>query len=140
MENSQQSISLTFLSNQRFTEMAILVLNFLRNLLDIDEDEYFKIEISTREAINNAIVHGNHLDMNKKVLVLFNWENNRLRIEVQDENLDETTFDRIESTINSCDLLSAHGRGITIMRNYMDRFEFVCTGFGNRVILEKKLS
>lgn len=139
MNHQEQTITLAFASNQKYTEMAILVLNYLKNTLNIDEDEYFKIEISAREAINNAIVHGNRLDMSKRVTVRYLWEHHRLRIEVLDENYEQTNFNQIQDKINSCSLLSFSGRGITIMRNYMDVFEFNCTDRGNMIILEKNL-
>lgn len=139
MNHQEHTITLSFTSNQKYTEMAILVLNYLKSTLSIDEDEYFKIEISAREAINNAIVHGNRLDMSKQVIVRYLWGHNRIRIEILDENHDQTDFEQIQEKISSCNLLSFHGRGITIMRNYMDIFEFNCTDKGNIVILEKNL-
>jgi serine/threonine-protein kinase RsbW len=108
--------------------------------LVIGDDEFFKIEISLREAINNAIVHGNENNLNKLVHIEFAWEKSFLRMHVCDEGNHEVSFNQIENKINSCNVLSANGRGIMIMKNYMDKFEFHCLAGGSEVVMEKKLS
>jgi anti-sigma regulatory factor (Ser/Thr protein kinase) len=62
-----------------------------------------------------------------------------VRMRVRDEGDHEVRFDQIEKKINSCSLLSANGRGIMIIKNYMDKFEFHCLGRGSEIIMEKKL-
>ena len=136
MENT---ISMSFKSNLKFAELGIMVLNFLRNILNINDDDYFKIEISLREAVNNAIVHGNQMDLNRLVFITFHWEDARLTIRVKDQSNQIIDYKEIEKKIGSCGLLSCSGRGITIMKSYMDKFEFHCSGTGNEVLLEKKL-
>ena len=136
MENA---ISVSFKSNLKYAELSVMVLGFVRNVLNIDDDEYFKIEISLREAVNNAIVHGNRMDMHRMVFISFLWEETKLTIRVRDQNDENIDFREIEEKINACGLLSFSGRGITIMKSYMDKFDFQCTGNGNEVILEKKL-
>ena len=59
---------------------------------------------------------------------------------VRDEGDHEVSFNQIENKINSCGILSANGRGIMIIKNYMDKFEFHCLGRGSEVVMEKKLS
>jgi serine/threonine-protein kinase RsbW len=136
MENT---ISMSFKSSLKFTELSIMVLTFLRNILSINDDDYFKIEISLREAVNNAIVHGNHMDLNRLVFITFHWGDALLTIRVKDQSDQIIDYKEIEKKIGSCSLLSYSGRGITIMKNYMDKFEFHCSGTGNEVLLEKKL-
>jgi serine/threonine-protein kinase RsbW len=133
------TISMSFKSNLKFTELGIMVLNFLRNILNINDDDYFKIEISLREAVNNAIVHGNHMDLNRLVFITFHWGDALLTIRVKDQCDQIIDYKEIEKKIGSCGLLSCNGRGITIMKNYMDKFEFHGSGTGNEVLLEKKL-
>jgi serine/threonine-protein kinase RsbW len=136
MENT---ISMSFKSSLKFAELSIMVLNFLRNTLKINDDDYFKIEISLREAVNNAIVHGNQMDLNRLVFITFHWGDALLAIQVKDQSDQIIDYKEIEKKISSCGLLSCSGRGITIMKNYMDKFEFRCSGSGNEVYLEKKL-
>jgi anti-sigma regulatory factor (Ser/Thr protein kinase) len=79
-------ISIAFKSDLKYTELSVLVLGFIKKLLDSDDEKFFKIEISLREAVNNAIVHGNGRDLNKLVHMDFVWDRTFLRIHVRDEN------------------------------------------------------
>jgi len=139
MGKKENTISMAFKSDLKYTELSVLVLAFIKKILDIGDDEFFKIEISLREAINNAIVHGNGSSLDKMVQVEFVWEKTFLRMRVRDEGDQKVSFDQIEKKIKSCDLLSANGRGIMIIKSYMDNFEFRCLARGSEVVMEKKL-
>ena len=71
MEKIEDQIKLQFVSDLKFTQFCVMVLGFLKNHLHIEEDNFFKIEISLREILNNAILHGNKCDTNKTVKVTF---------------------------------------------------------------------
>jgi anti-sigma regulatory factor (Ser/Thr protein kinase) len=139
MAKKKNRIAIAFRSDMKYTELSVLVLGFIRKLLDIDDEVFFKIEISLREAANNAITHGNGRDMNKLVHMEFAWDKSVLRISVRDENSRRVDLQEVEDKINSCGLLSFNGRGITIIRSYMDSFEFHCHAGGSEVVMEKKL-
>ena len=132
-----RKISTNFVSNLKFTEFTVFILNFLKNILEISDDDMFKIEISLREVINNAIIHGNKSNPKKRVFLDFEWKDRKLKLTVTDQNTDIVDFDEINERINSKDVLALNGRGILIMRNYMDRVEFSNINTGTRVILEK---
>jgi len=132
-----RKISTNFVSNLKFTEFTVFILNFLKNILKISDDDMFKIEISLREVINNAIIHGNKSDPKKRVFLDFEWENRRLRLIVTDQNTEVVDFKEINERINSKDVLSLNGRGILIMNNYMDKVDFSNIESGTRVVLEK---
>jgi serine/threonine-protein kinase RsbW len=139
MGNKENRIAIAFKSDLKYTELSVLVLGFIRKLLDIDDEVFFKIEISLREATNNAIIHGNGLDLNKRVHMEFIWEKSFVRIHVRDENNRQVNLQDVEDKIHNCQLLSFNGRGIMIIRSYMDSFEFHCRPGGSEVIMEKKL-
>ncbi len=139
MANNEQRIEISFRSDLKYTELIVLVLGFIRKLLNITDEVFFKIEISLREAANNAIVHGNGRDPNKFVHADFVWDKSFLRIHVRDENSRQVNLQEVEDKINNCHLLSFNGRGIMIIRSYMDRFEFRCRPGGSEVVMEKKL-
>jgi len=139
MIKEENQILMSFKSNLKFAELALLVLQFLKSQLDIDEEEYFKIEISLREAIANAMIHGNGGDLNKQVHIKISWDKTWLRLVVRDESQRQIEMSDIEAILKKKDLLACNGRGIMIMKNYMDRFEFHPCDSGSEVILEKKL-
>jgi len=140
MVKNENKISVTFKSDLKYTELSVLVLGFIKKLLAIDDEVFFKIEISLREAVNNAIVHGNGRDIDKLVHMEFVWDKSFLRIRVRDENSRKVNLQEVEDKINSCSLLSFNGRGIMIIKNYMDSFTFRCLPGGSEVIMEKKLT
>jgi len=139
MATKENIISMNFKSDLKYTELSVLVLTFIKKILEIGDDEFFKIEISLREAINNAIVHGNGKNLQKRVQVEFVWEKTILRMRVRDEGDRDVSLGEIEKKINDCELLAPNGRGIMIMKNYMDKFEFRRLAGGSEVLLEKKL-
>lgn len=139
MAKTEQCIAVSFRSDFQYTELGILVLGFLKKLLRIGDDTFFKIEISVREAANNAIVHGNGRDPGKRVHLRFVWDRSRLRVHVRDENSRRVDPQEVEDRIHDCHPLSFHGRGITIIRSYMDRFEFRSCPEGSEVVMEKAL-
>ncbi len=139
MAKKENRISIAFKSDLKYTELSVLVLGFIKKLLDIADEVFFKIEISLREAANNAIVHGNGRDLDKLVHMQFVWGKSFLRIHVRDENNRQVSLKEVEDKIQDCHLLSFNGRGITIIRSYMDSFEFRCLPGGSEVVMEKKL-
>ncbi|MBN2346693.1 MAG: ATP-binding protein [Candidatus Aminicenantes bacterium] len=140
MAKKENRIAVAFRSDQKFTELCVLVLSFIKKLLAFDDEVYFKIEISLREAVNNAIVHGNGRDPEKRVHLQFAWGPSLLRIHVRDENPRPVDPGILEERADSCPPLSFNGRGIMIIRAYMDRFEFRSLPGGGEVVMEKRLS
>ena len=139
MKNEENTISLEFVSDLMFTEFSVLVLGYIKNFMKIDEDTHFQLEIALREVINNAIVHGNKSDKNRNVRVTFKWKKPLLKISIKDQNSEMVDFDQINRKLQSNDLLSTNGRGITIMRSYMDKVEFITSEDGSEVIMEKRV-
>jgi len=134
----KNKIKLEFPSEIIYTDFCVIVLNHLKDILKIDEDTFFKIELSLREAVNNAIVHGNENDFNKKVEVEYLWSKKKILISVKDQSNKRVDFNEIEKSLENNDVLSFSGRGILIMRNYMDNVEFDYNN-GTLIVLEKNL-
>ena len=128
-----------FVSDLKFTQFCVMVLGFLKNHLHIEEDNFFKIEISLREILNNAILHGNKCDTNKTVKVTFTWSRSHIHICVKDENTDACDLETITNDVEQRGLLSSTGRGIMIVQNYMDNFEMIASETGTEIIIEKNL-
>ena len=139
MRKKLNIISLDFISDLKFTEFCVMVAGYLKNMLNIREDEFFKIEIALREVLNNAIIHGNKMDKRKRVHVTFRWTKARVYMTVRDENHELVDFNAINKKLRDNDLLSFNGRGILIMKSYMDKVEFRSTLHGSEIIMEKRL-
>lgn len=82
------------------------------------------IETALGEALANAVIHGNHQDATKRVQVtcLCNT-NGEVWISVRDEGYGFDTYALPDPTGRG-NLLAAHGRGIYLMRAFMDEVRF----------------
>lgn len=120
-------------------ESEVINLRIVENVIDevtneigISQDNYGKILVSTLEAVNNAILHGNHSESEKFVHIEIVFKNNDLKIKVTDEGSgfrpekvpDPTIPENIE-TIN--------GRGVFLMSRLADEIKY--SKKGNTVIL-----
>ncbi len=139
MKNKESRISLDFISDIKFTEFCVLVFSYIKNILPIKEDDFFKVEVSLREVINNAILHGNKSDKTKQVHVTFRWSKSRLFISIRDENPEKVDFNAINKQLENNDVLAFNGRGILIMKSYMDKVKFIPSQVGTEIVMEKRL-
>ncbi|HMI51491.1 MAG TPA: ATP-binding protein [Candidatus Saccharimonadales bacterium] len=84
----------------------------------------FDVELALREALENAVVHGNQEDPDKKVHVRCRCQPGKeISIVVTDEG-QGFDFKRIAGSSITTDPDSEHGRGIQLMKAYMDDVNF----------------
>ena len=75
------------------------------------------------EAVNNAIVHGNKLDINKMVQVEVSVEGPILQFKISDQG-PGFYFDNIPDPTAPENLEKPNGRGVFLMRQLADSCEF----------------
>jgi len=87
-----------------------------------DDEEVMKISMAVREAAVNAVLHGNAYDPNKKVTLAFERTRDDLVITVRDQGkgLDAN---RIPDPLAPENLMKTSGRGIFLIRSFMDVVE-----------------
>jgi serine/threonine-protein kinase RsbW len=119
-------------------EAAAAVSEFL-NRLGIGEDVAFGVDLAVREAVTNAVVHGNKLDEAKVVEVKLRNTADAFEISVHDQGSGFNPNDVPDPTKDE-NLLKNSGRGIFFMRNFMDEVDWSAgpTG-GTTVRMVKKL-
>ena len=81
------------------------------------------VEIALREALANAILHGNHEDRRKDVHVTCRCEPDEVSIAVKDEGKGFDT-DNVPDSTAPQNIGSIHGRGIHVIRALMDEVRF----------------
>jgi len=88
-----------------------------------DEDTRNAINSSVVEACTNAMEHGNGLDREKRVILTLRAAPGRFEIDVSDEG---EGFDpeEVQDPRKPENLLRERGRGIFILRNFMDEVRF----------------
>ena len=89
----------------------------------IDEDAAFGIDMAFREAVTNAVLHGNKQDESKLVRVTVKSAPDWLEISVWDQG---TGFDpvAIPDPTTAENIMKTAGRGIFFMRNFMDEVDW----------------
>lgn len=86
------------------------------------EDDCHRIGMSVREGVINAFQYGNLKDQRKKIKLILELEEEKLVIHVRDEG---SGFDpsAVPNPLAEENLLQTSGRGIFLMRTFMDEFE-----------------
>jgi serine/threonine-protein kinase RsbW len=87
-----------------------------------DDEEVMKISMAVREGAVNAVLHGNAYDPTKKVTLAFERTANDLVIVIRDQGkgLDP---DKIPDPLAPDNLMKTSGRGIFLIRSFMDEVE-----------------
>ncbi len=101
-----------------------------------DEDECGRIAMAVREAAVNAVLHGNRYDPTKRVTVSFETIPDSLTITVRDEGpgLDPSL---IPDPLAPENLLKQSGRGIFLIRAFMDEVRFRDMSPGTEITIIK---
>ena len=90
----------------------------------VTDDENFEIELALREALVNAIVHGNREDPQKRVYVECRCTTDgEVSITVEDEGQGFNS-DAVPDPMSPDNLLRTHGRGIYLMRTLKDQVSY----------------
>ena len=88
----------------------------------LDDDELQKIGMAVRESMVNAVVHGNRYNAHKKVRLSIVGGPDRLAVKIADEG-EGFDFDNVPDPLAPENLLRSCGRGIFLMRAFMDEFQ-----------------
>ena len=96
-------------------------------MLNIDDEVYGKYMLSVVECVNNAIVHGNKMDKNKKVTMHYHISNTTIEVTVSDEG-EGFDPDKLPDPTAEENLERDCGRGIFLMRHLSDELEFANNG------------
>lgn len=120
-------------------ELVQVVLRDCLERLGLEEDSRHWVDVAVREALANAIKHGNEQNPSKQVHVDLAVEDNHLVIRVEDEGLG---FDpaHLGDPLAPENLLRPNGRGIFYMKSFMDEIQYGSgPGGGTMVTLRKRI-
>jgi serine/threonine-protein kinase RsbW len=98
------------------------------------EMEIFGIKMAIEEALVNAVKHGNQLDPNKNVTVVYTITPNLFQINITDEGPGFDPADVPDPTAPE-NLERPCGRGLLLMRSFMNDVQF--HGRGNSITMVK---
>ena len=107
--------------------------------IGLAEDDAYQVGYAVREAMVNAVVHGNRYSANKKVHFVLSRSAASLQVEIEDEG-EGFLSDAQADPLAEENILNQSGRGIMIIRAFVDEvaIEKSARG-GTRVVLKKSL-
>lgn len=103
------------------------------------EDEAQRISMAVREGVVNAVLHGNQYDPNKKVRISFEVNGTSLVVRIADEGVG-LDVDNVPDPLAPENLLKTSGRGIFLIRAFMDDVQFKKLNPGTEITLIKNVS
>jgi serine/threonine-protein kinase RsbW len=121
-------------------ELVQVVLRDCLERLGMEEDARGWVDLAVREALANAIKHGNEQNPSKQVHVDLEVEGEDLVIRVEDEG---AGFDpsQLVDPLAPENILRQNGRGILFMERFMDEIQYGAgPGGGTMVTLRKRLT
>jgi serine/threonine-protein kinase RsbW len=104
----------------------------------LDEDTRSGVSMAVREAMINAILHGNAYAADKRVNLTFEQSGRDLVITIVDEGRGFIP-DEVPNPLAPENLLKESGRGIFLMRAFMDEVRFRKLEPGTEITLIKRL-
>lgn len=108
------------LINLRIVEKTV---DEVTNEIGITENNYGKVLVSTLEAVNNAIMHGNNLNPGKFVQIEISYKNKELKIKVKDEGPGFRPEEIPDPTIPE-NIEAVNGRGVFLMSKLADKIKY----------------
>ncbi|MEO6486571.1 MAG: ATP-binding protein, partial [Thermoanaerobaculia bacterium] len=105
-----ERVEITISSRFENIELVQVIAEHMCENAGVDEDGSHWVGMAVREAVANAIKHGNKLDVRKKVNATFNLRGGELEITVSDEG---EGFDpeQVSDPLNPQNLMKTSGRG-----------------------------
>jgi serine/threonine-protein kinase RsbW len=121
--NGHHIVRLEFTSTFEMLDFVQVVSDHLARGVGLDEDSLHWVSVAIRESVINAIKHGNRNDAAKRVFVEFETATKAdvpelaIRIRDQGEGFDP---EQVANPLDAENLLKSSGRGIFLIRNFMD--------------------
>lgn len=112
------------------------VRNFVREVFKearLNMNCFNRVVLGISEAVNNAILHGNQLNPQKKVFIRMQLKGNQCKVEVKDEG-NGFCKDLLQDPTGDKNIRKEHGRGLYLVRQLADKLSFLEEG--RRVLIQ----
>lgn len=131
---SENSYHLEIESNPHNLITVEEFINYFGVDLHVKEEKMAGLLLSVTEATTNAIIHGNKCDESKLVIIDVTKEENKIVIKVKDQG---KGFEpgKVPDPTEPENLLKDSGRGLYLMRVYMDDVRYNITPDGTELTL-----
>ncbi len=132
----EQLVSYTLDSTLDTVDNAEQTATRIAQEMGFGEDEVMQISMAVREGAVNAVLHGNAYAPDKKVILAFERTADGLVITIRDQGRG-IDLGGIPNPLAPENLLKTSGRGIFLMRSFMDEVEIRPSQTGTEVKLIK---
>jgi len=136
MAMTEQRVSYTLDSSLETIDSAEEKATRIAADLGFDDDEVLQISMAVREGAVNAVLHGNSYASDKKVTLAFEHTGDSLVITIRDQGKG-MDLSKIPNPLAPENLLKTSGRGIFLMRSFMDVVEIRPSQTGTELKLIK---
>ena len=136
MPMTEQRVSYTLDSTLETVDSAENKATRIATDLGFGEDEVLQISMAVREGAVNAVLHGNAYAPDKKVILQFEHTPKELVITIRDQGKG-MDLSKIPNPLAPENLLKTSGRGIFLMRSFMDVVEIRPSQTGTELKLIK---
>jgi serine/threonine-protein kinase RsbW len=118
-QNGYGAVRLEFGSMFDMLDLVQIVGDHISRAAGMDEDTMHWVSVAVRESVVNAIKHGNRNDPGKHVFVEFVHDPGEISIRIRDQG---EGFDpeSLADPLSPENMLKSSGRGIFLMRSFMD--------------------
>jgi serine/threonine-protein kinase RsbW len=118
-------------------ELVQMVVQETLAWLDLSTDATYEIGMAVREAVANAIQHGNQNQPEKRVFIDLGFNQGEVVIRVADEGKG-FDLERVRNPLADENLLRPNGRGILFMREFVDEIDYTFNRDGGTVVTLRK--
>lgn len=129
-----KSLSVEIMSSKSNIPIVEKLLHEANNEFCMDEIKFRNLLIAVSELVLNAIIHGNKESPLKKVKVSAEFDDMKMIVKVLDEGFG-FDINKIPDPTSSENIHKPSGRGLRIVRQLIDEFEYKKTPEGALIIL-----
>ena len=133
----ESHVQLAIGSRLENVELAQLVVEETLTELDLGADLAYQVGMAVREAVANAVRHGNQGDPGKRVVIDFGFEGEDVVVVVTDQG-EGFDLERVRDPLAGDNLLRPNGRGILFMREFMDEIDYTFDKDGGTIVTLRK--
>jgi serine/threonine-protein kinase RsbW len=139
MTSEPSVVEVTLESDLKNLEVAEEIVRRVAATAGFGEESEHQIEMALHESMINAIWHGNKNDASKSVWLRFEIYKDRLEIRVRDQG-NGFNIAEVPDPCSAENLLRVSGRGIFLIRTFMDEFHVKhVPGSGTEVTMVKRI-
>ena len=120
--SARETVERTLDSTLESVDSAEDLASGLAGRAGFNDEDLLKIGMAVRESMVNAVVHGNRYNAHKKVRFAVSGGDGRLTVKIADEG-EGFDVDHLPDPLSPDNLLRCSGRGIFLIRSFMDEFQ-----------------